>query len=66
MARNGAALRRGITERSIVSELIAALDIGTSKVVATVAELDAEQKINVIGFGEQPSLGLRKRHGGGH
>jgi len=43
-----------------VSELIAALDIGTSKVVALVAELDAEQKINVIGFGEQPSLGLRK------
>ena len=43
-----------------MSELIAALDIGTSKVVALVAELDAEQKINVIGFGEQPSLGLRK------
>lgn len=43
-----------------MSELIAALDIGTSKVVALVAELDAEQKINVIGFGEQPSVGLRK------
>jgi cell division protein FtsA len=43
-----------------VSELIAALDIGTSKVVALVAEVDASGQLNVIGFGEQPSLGLRK------
>ncbi|MCZ2134341.1 MAG: cell division protein FtsA [Burkholderiales bacterium] len=43
-----------------MSELIAALDIGTSKVVALAAEMDAEHRINVIGFGEQPSLGLRK------
>ena len=43
-----------------MSELIAALDIGTSKIVALVAEIDAENNINVIGFGEQPSIGLRK------
>ena len=43
-----------------MSELIAALDIGTSKIVALVAEIDADNNINVIGFGEQPSIGLRK------
>jgi cell division protein FtsA len=43
-----------------MSELIAALDIGTSKVVALVAEVDDAGGFKVVGFGEQPSHGLRK------
>ena len=43
-----------------MSELIAALDIGTSKVVALVAEIDATGNLSIIGFGEQPSHGMRK------
>jgi cell division protein FtsA len=43
-----------------MSELIAALDIGTSKVVALVAEVDDHGGFKVIGFGEQLSHGLRK------
>ncbi|MDF2690705.1 MAG: cell division protein FtsA [Gammaproteobacteria bacterium] len=40
--------------------LITALDIGTSKVVAIVAEQTDSGKINVIGIGVQPSRGLKK------
>jgi cell division protein FtsA len=40
--------------------LITALDIGTSKVVAMVAELAEENKLHVIGVGSHPSKGLKK------
>lgn len=40
--------------------LITALDIGTSKVVALVAEVGPEKTVNVIGVGVQPSRGLKK------
>ena len=40
--------------------LIVGLDIGTSKIVAIVAEVDAEGELNVIGLGTQPSRGLKK------
>ncbi len=40
--------------------MIAALDIGTSKVAALIAEIDEHQKIHVIGVGVQPSTGLKK------
>lgn len=40
--------------------LIAALDIGTSKVVAMVAQVTEQGKLNVIGVGVQPSTGLKK------
>jgi cell division protein FtsA len=43
-----------------MSELIAALDIGTSKVVALVAETGVDGALSIIGFGEQPSHGMRK------
>jgi cell division protein FtsA len=43
-----------------MSEVIAALDIGTSKVVALVAEIDDARNLKIIGFGEQVSHGLRK------
>ena len=40
--------------------LIVALDIGTSKIVAIVAEVSADGELNVIGMGTQPSRGLKK------
>ena len=40
--------------------LICALDIGTSKVVALVAEVAESGKLHVIGVGVQPSRGLKK------
>ncbi len=40
--------------------LIVGLDIGTSKIVAIVAELTSEKRLNIIGLGAQPSRGLKK------
>lgn len=40
--------------------LIVALDIGTSKVVAIVGEVNAENEIEIIGIGSHPSRGLKK------
>lgn len=40
--------------------LIVALDIGTSKVVAIVGEVAASGEIEIIGFGSHPSRGLKK------
>lgn len=41
-------------------EMIVALDIGTSKVVALVGELDDDGKLNVVGIGKHPSRGMKK------
>ena len=41
-------------------KLIVGLDIGTSKVVAVVGELAAENTIEVIGLGSNPSRGLKR------
>ncbi len=41
-------------------DLIVGLDIGTSKIVAIVAELDAEGQLKVLGLGSQESEGLKK------
>ena len=40
--------------------VIVGLDIGTSKIVAIVAEVTPEGELNVIGMGTQPSRGLKK------
>jgi cell division protein FtsA len=40
--------------------LIVGLDIGTSKIVAIVAELRPDSRIEVIGMGQHPSRGLKK------
>ncbi|HTP48669.1 MAG TPA: cell division protein FtsA [Casimicrobiaceae bacterium] len=40
--------------------LLVGLDIGTSKIVAIVAELTPEKRLNIIGLGVQPSRGLKK------
>lgn len=41
-------------------EMIAALDVGTSKIVAIVGEVNLEGDIEIIGFGSHPSKGLKK------
>ncbi|MEP7329787.1 MAG: cell division protein FtsA, partial [Betaproteobacteria bacterium] len=40
--------------------LIVGLDVGTSKIVAVVAEVTPEGALNIIGMGSQPSRGLKK------
>jgi cell division protein FtsA len=40
--------------------LVVGLDIGTSKIVAIVAEVTADGELNIIGMGSQPSRGLKK------
>lgn len=40
--------------------LIVALDIGTSKVVAIVGEMSAAGEVDIIGIGSHPSRGLKK------
>jgi len=42
------------------TDLIVGLDIGTSKIVALVAEVTPEGRLNVIGIGSQESKGLKK------
>ena len=41
-------------------QLIIGLDIGTSKVVALVGEIAADNSIEIIGIGSQPSRGLKR------
>jgi cell division protein FtsA len=40
--------------------LLVALDIGTSKVVAIVAEIKVDGALEIVGMGSQPSRGLKK------
>jgi cell division protein FtsA len=40
--------------------LLVALDIGTSKIVAIVAEITAEGALEILGLGQHPSKGLKK------
>jgi cell division protein FtsA len=40
--------------------LIVGLDIGTSKIVAIVAEVNAGGSLNIVGLGTQPSRGLKR------
>jgi len=42
------------------NNLIVGLDIGTSKVVAIVGEVNASGEVEIIGIGTQPSRGLKK------
>ncbi len=41
-------------------QVVVGLDIGTSKVLALVGEIAADNSIEIIGFGSQPSRGLKK------
>ena len=42
------------------SKYIVSLDIGTSKVVATVAEINDEGEVEIIGIGSHPARGMKK------
>ncbi len=46
--------------KKLEKNLIVALDIGTSKVVAIVGEINAENEVEIIGIGSHPSRGLKK------
>ena len=46
--------------RKAEQSLVVGLDIGTSKVVAIVGEVQEDGEIEVIGFGIHPSRGLKK------
>jgi len=46
--------------KEVKDNLIVGLDIGTSKIVAIVAEVAADGSFGVVGLGSQPSRGLRK------
>jgi cell division ATPase FtsA len=41
------------------NEMLVGLDIGTSKIVAVVAEVNHEGSIEIVGLGTHPSRGLR-------
>ncbi|HMA12341.1 MAG TPA: cell division protein FtsA, partial [Steroidobacteraceae bacterium] len=40
--------------------LVVGLDIGTSKIVCIVAEINEEDALEIIGMGTSPSRGLRR------
>ena len=40
--------------------MIVGLDIGTSKIVAIVGEVNEDNELEIIGIGTHPSIGLRK------
>jgi len=42
------------------SEMICALDVGTTKIVALIAEVDETETLRVIGAGRVPAHGLRR------
>lgn len=42
------------------AEMIVGLDIGTTKVMAVIAEVEADRTINVVGVGWSPSEGLKR------
>ncbi len=46
--------------RAANNHMLVGLDIGTSKIVAVVGEIDAEGRIEIVGIGSHPSRGLKK------
>tara|TARA_B100001245_G_C22492982_1_gene250349 strand:- start:169 stop:408 length:240 start_codon:yes stop_codon:yes gene_type:complete len=40
--------------------MLVGLDIGTSKIVAIVGEVDGDGNIEIVGLGSHPSRGLKK------
>ena len=46
--------------RSVAGRMVVGLDIGTSKIVATVGELGPEGQLEIIGIGSHVSRGLKK------
>jgi len=50
----------GAEARSQKGELLCAIDVGTTKICALIAEIDDEGELHVIGAGRVPSKGLRR------
>lgn len=50
----------GQEQEAVANELICALDVGTTKICALMAELDATGALRVIGASRVPSQGLRR------
>ena len=46
--------------KSAERNLVIGLDVGTSKVVATVGEITADNKLSIVGVGSQVSHGMYK------
>ncbi len=46
--------------RTNFNEIIAAVDIGTSKIVALIAEINDDSDLKIIGAGTHKSSGLKK------
>ena len=44
--------------KSAERNLVIGLDVGTSKVVATVGEITADNKLSIVGVGSQVSHGM--------
>jgi len=44
----------------MANDYVCALDIGTTKICALIAETDENQQVKIIGFGTAPSEGLRR------
>jgi len=42
------------------SQMIVGLDIGTSKVLTIVGQINEDGEIEVVGYGHHPSTGMRK------
>jgi len=49
-----------VSSKKTDRQVVVGLDIGTSKVLALVGEIAADNSIEIIGFGSQPSRGLKK------
>lgn len=43
-----------------IKNLLVALDIGTSKIIAIVAEVTPDGALEILGLGQHPSKGLKK------
>ncbi|MCD4812419.1 cell division protein FtsA [bacterium] len=46
--------------KNMYEDLIVGLDLGTTKICAVIAEVLADEQVNIIGVGIKPSKGLRK------
>jgi len=51
---------RGMMPRKAEKSLVVGLDVGTSKIVAIVGEIQADGSVEVIGLGSHPSHGLKR------
>ncbi|MFN3233987.1 MAG: cell division protein FtsA [Gammaproteobacteria bacterium] len=46
--------------RKQANNVLVGVDIGTSKIVCLIAEVDENRQLNIIGYGQHPSIGLKR------